>query len=212
MSSSYDSPCSSAVSRRDLRVGKPAPKPQRNPFGQLDVVGVAADDEAAEAGELDALVDFLADDRVEREVRLARAGALLRRPAVGSLTMPRSANAAGCCRHCDVRLILRAEPEVAELVAGPALADERILVDDAARRGVDRQEERPDVAVDAADHRPRAEELRRGRRGRAEGHRPVRDVGEALVVVEVDAIGARSTTSSPAGSRRSARTRGPCHP
>ena len=59
-----------ALARRHPGADAPA-----EPVGQIDAVRVAADDEAAVAGHLDALVDFLADDRVEGEIRLAGADA-----------------------------------------------------------------------------------------------------------------------------------------
>ena len=42
--------------------------------GAVEVVRIAAHDEAAEAGHFDALVDFLAHDEIQREVRFAGPG------------------------------------------------------------------------------------------------------------------------------------------
>ncbi len=53
-----------------------------------------------------------------------------------------------------------AQPQVAELIVRPSLSDERVVVDDSSGLGLPWQENRADVAIDAANDRPRTEDLR----------------------------------------------------
>src|SRR5204863_9954322 len=125
--------------------------------GRPDFAGAAADDEAAVAGGLDALVEFLADDGVEREVDLAGARAVL----VASRKLDHPAHREGGRLLAPLRseVDLRANPEITQLIAAPGVGHQRVLGDDAAGQRNRRKEQRPDVAIDAADEDPRSEEL-----------------------------------------------------
>ena len=82
--------------------------------------------------------------------------------------------------------------KVAELTAGPSSRDERIFVDDTAwvARGsaASWKEQWTDVAIDAGHERPRGEDLGPTAKTGRERHRPAGDVGEPLLVVDVDVI------------------------
>ncbi len=148
------------MNRRLLRDGHRRAEAPAQPVGQIDVVGIAAEDEAAVARHLDPLVDFLADDPVDREVRLARCRRPLSVLAVGSLIIPRTANAAGCCFHCDIRLIFApTQKSPSWLPLHPCRTSGASFTTPPAY-GLRRDEQRPHVAIDPAHHRPRAENLR----------------------------------------------------
>src|SRR5690606_10134296 len=115
-------------------------------------------DHAAEAGELDPLVDLLAHDAVECEIRLPGARAIVVASG-GELGHPaeREGDRLLAMLRCEAEF--RPDPEIADLVAAPAVVHERILVDDAARFGELRVEERTQVSIDPGHGRERAEEL-----------------------------------------------------
>src|SRR5688500_2489029 len=156
---------------------------------QLDSVRLAADDETAESGQLDALVDLLAEDRIERKVRLAGSDSFL--VVFRGRQLDQSPNAEGerILPPLRRKVHLAANPDVAELVARPPVADERIVVDDATTLAVGRTEvQGPRIAVDAPHRVDRREQLGAIAESDTERDRPIRHVGEAFVVVEVRTI------------------------
>ncbi len=157
---------------------------------QRYVVGIPSHDHAAEARELDGLVQLLADDGIEGEIELTRADAGIL--VAGGRDLDHAA-------QCERRRLLAplrgqvdlgAEPEIAEFaVTRPALVDERIIVEQATGFRIV-GENRPHVAVDAAHDLPGAEDLGAIGQADTDGDRPVRDIGEPLVVVDVHAVAA----------------------
>jgi hypothetical protein len=156
---------------------------------QLEVVRIAAEHEAAEPRELDTLIELFAQDDVEGEVSLACADALVVVLRGGDFD-----HAADGQRERMLFVIFSqqvhfaAEPQVAQLVVRPSLADKRVVVDDASSLGLPRKKDRSHVAIDATNERPRTEHFRAVARAERERQRPVADVSEALVVVVVDTV------------------------
>src|SRR5580765_445664 len=156
---------------------------------QVEVVRITAEHCAAVAGELDTLIEFLAQNQVEGEVRLPSADALVVILGARQLDHPTNSQ-----RERMLVVVLGqqvyfgAQPKVAELIVRPSLSDERVVVDDSTGLGLPRQEDRADVAIDATDDRPRTEHLRPIGKTERERQRPVADVRETLVVVVVDTV------------------------
>ena len=132
------------VARRERQAAAPPQRAGR----QIEAVGAAAPFVPGEARHLDQLRRFLADDRVERDIRFPGADA-------GVLLSSRRLDEGADCEGRRVLAILRpqihfrAHVEVADVVAGPLLGHARIAVDDAAEGGVVDEKQRPHVAVDA---------------------------------------------------------------
>ena len=172
---------------QEIARGKRQPRaPAKGPRRRVEACRLPAPLVAAVAGEFHQLRRFLAHDRVEREIRLPRAhpdvfvaGRNLHEAADGErgrlLTVLRP------------QVDLRADVQVAHVVAGPVLVDAGIAVDDPAKRGfVD--EQRIQVAVDARVEEERPEDLRAILDADAEGAREIADVGVALDPVRSAAI------------------------
>jgi len=171
-------------SRRKAGADSPAES-----VGQTDVVGIAAEDDAAVPGKLDALVDLLTGDGVDAEIQLSGADAFL--VVFCGRQLDHGADREGerllAVFRRDVELA--ANPEVAQLTVGPALSHERVLVHETAGLILTGEEDRTQVTVDATDDRPGAENLGTVSEADTKGDRPIGDVSEALVVIEVDPVG-----------------------
>src|SRR5262249_9879404 len=131
---------------------------------------------------------FLADDRVDREIELAGADALI---GVAGRYLE---DAAECERRrialtLGEQVDLGADVEIADVIACPELVDLRIAIDRAAERGI-RKEDGTDVAVDARHGEERAEDLGAVLDAEREGSGEVADVGVALDPVGAAAIAA----------------------
>ena len=112
------------ASRREPRTEAPS-----EPVRQLHVVGAPAEHEPTVSRELDPLIHFLAEDRVEREIELPGADAFLIVLRKGQLHHAPDGEGHGVLAILRQHVDLAADPEVPELIVRPALRDEGIVID-----------------------------------------------------------------------------------
>ena len=153
-------------------------------------VGRAAERKPAVGGQLERLVDLLADDHVGDEVGLARRRALVDVAAAGGQlhdAADREGDVVLGVLGQDVELA--ADVDVAERRAGPGIPHQRVFVDRAAGR-VGVEAERTVVAVDARDGLDRQEHLGAVADAVAERADEPPDVAEAGFAIGVHVVSA----------------------
>ena len=172
------------VPRREARPHPPPERAARN----VEAVGLASDFIPRRPRELDALPELLAANEVEPEIGLP--GRHARVVVAGrQLHHPAERERRRLLAELRPQVELRAQIEVADVVAGPALVHPRGAIDDAPHVRVV-GEQRPQIAIDPRVHEERSEEL--GAVPDADGERggDVADVAEALDVVRAAPVSA----------------------
>ena len=159
--------------------GKRRPRaPPERARRYVEPVGIPAELVPGIPGHLDHLRRFLARDEVEQDVGFARAVAdvLLRRRQLDDAAEGEGGRILAILRP---QIHLRADVEVADVVARPRLVDARIAIDDPSDGGIG-DEHRDDVAIDARIDEERPEDLGPIPEAHGKGAGEVGDVGVAL--------------------------------
>ena len=156
--------------------------------GEIDVVRIGAEDEAAEAGKLDVAVSHnLAHDDVDLTIDLAGRCSRVR---VASRQLDETAHRDRHRIQARLRQQVKLGPnqKVADLVTAELIVHQGVLVDDATHACAIGIEQGADVTVDPRQEPERAEDFRVVAEADRERAHVVLDVGETLLPVDVGTL------------------------